>query len=109
MARPLPRLRLPLSGVRQRIREAQLDERLTAHADSLGLAVKGPQELDGKVDVHALHFPAGTLRILPVQVLIDLIRTRLEKRIELLSRDPGSTRVVARIPLARAASRGGPR
>src|SRR6266567_2864325 len=44
----------------ERIGEPQLDERLSADTNALGLAVDGTEQIDGKVNVHPLDLTAGT-------------------------------------------------
>jgi len=53
-----------LTGGRERVGEPQLDERLTAHADSLCFAVDCMKQIDREIDIHALDFTAraGSLR-----------------------------------------------
>ena len=44
----------------QRIGEAKLDERLTRDPDALGFLIDGLEQIDRKVDVHALDLAVGT-------------------------------------------------
>jgi hypothetical protein len=53
-------------GAGQRIRESQLDEGLTRHADAPGFAIDRAKQVDRKVDVDALDFAAGTTSLLMV-------------------------------------------
>jgi hypothetical protein len=57
----------------ERIGEAELDERLTRDADALGFLIDGLEQIDRKVDVHALDLAPWAPRLRPVEVLVDLI------------------------------------
>ena len=86
------------SAVLERVCEPQLDERLTRDADAPRFLIDGAQQIRGKVDVHALHFTAGTTSFRPVDVLVDLVGTRVEQLIEFVSRER-----LRRFPAARIA------
>jgi hypothetical protein len=47
-----------LPRVGERVGDAQLDKRLSSHADSLGLAVDRAKQIDGEIDVHTLDLAA---------------------------------------------------
>jgi hypothetical protein len=97
--------RAALPGTHERVGETQLDECLAGHADSSGFAIDCTQQVNWKVDVHALNFtarPRGVWQIeMGAQVfacIVHLIQPSGAKRLGLRG-----------TALLRLSGRGGPR
>jgi hypothetical protein len=67
--------RARLAGNRQRVSESQLDERLSAHADSLGFAVNGAKQIDRKIDIDTLDFSARAARSREIDMSCEVFST----------------------------------
>jgi hypothetical protein len=94
-----------LAGTRERVGKPQLDERLTAHTDSPGLAVDGVEQIDGKVDIHALDFTAWARGLRQIKM-----RAKVLARVMHLIEARGAERLSLRgTALLRLRAHGGPR
>lgn len=88
----------------------ELDECLARHANPLGFSVDRAQQVYREVDIHSLDIPPRPLGLVPVKMLVDLVRARIEEFVKPLSGNRvRSTTGGARIPVSRALARAGPR
>ena len=103
--------RLPLTDRRRKgVSKSQLDKRLPADTDPLGLPVNRAKQVDRKIDVHALDLAARSPRFVPIDILVDRVRAGVEELVKLLSRNRApSTTFCVRTRVFRATARGGPR
>jgi len=97
-------------GSRDRVREPQFDERLPSHTDTLRFAIDRAQQLHWEVDIDTLNLASGAPDILPIKMLVDLVRARVEEFVDFVSRNRGpSPPFCVRTLAFRALSHGGPR
>ncbi len=64
--------RASLAGGRESISEPQLDERLATHADSLGFTIDCIEQVDGKIDIHALDVTTRTASFREVEMTCEV-------------------------------------
>jgi hypothetical protein len=80
-----------LRSLRERIGEAQLDERLARHPDARRLAIDRVEQVDWEVDVHPLDLTPGAARLgvihVGLQIAGGIIDGKVGQAVEFFSRD----------------------